>query len=302
MNEGALPEQPPSVRVGQAAEGRLSQDDARGKAVGVPLELVMSLLVEVEIVEAVEEQDHVRLVPQNRLVEVDEVVMGPAAGDRGIDHLDGSSAELGPEQLLQVRIDGLGVLEDRVGFVDMRPQPPESIRRGGAHQEDPVGPGRLGHTDLRRATEAFGVVPYAAGIDEVGRGQDVLVRVEGELVEVRPVVPAGASQVDSCPKLESCPEEHDQQESRQDNFSAGGTAGGRIGGHVRRTARPSRSCGIPVQLHPIVEFPRYSKLGPGNAGAIPLLHGYLRRLGRKLRQNRVRNAARAGCRTAKNGG
>ena len=43
VDEGALPEQPPSVRIGQAVEAGLAKDDARGEAVGVAFELLVPL-------------------------------------------------------------------------------------------------------------------------------------------------------------------------------------------------------------------------------------------------------------------
>src|SRR5687767_5195246 len=111
--------------------------------IGVAEELVMVSSVEIEVIVAVEQDDHVRAVLQDRLIQIDQMMVRPNAGDGGIDYLEPRSREAGSKLPLQISVNGLGILEHLVLLLDMRPDAAQAVRSGPAHEENAVRPRRL---------------------------------------------------------------------------------------------------------------------------------------------------------------
>src|SRR5438128_2590591 len=115
----------------------------------------MPLVVEIEIIESIEEKHHIRLVPQYGLVQVDKMVVSPCTRDRSIDDFDFLTRQLCAKFFLQISVDRLGVLEHRITVLDVWPQASQPVGCGSSHEEDPIGPWRLGDGHLLGTPEAL---------------------------------------------------------------------------------------------------------------------------------------------------
>ena len=101
--------------------------------------------------------------------------------------------------------------------VQLRPVTAEPIGSGGAHQEDPEGPCGLLHADFAGTPKSDGIVPDSAGVHVVRHRQDVLVRIERELIQVFAVVATRGPEVDAGSDFEDGAEHDDRHEGGQQN-------------------------------------------------------------------------------------